>query len=78
MDGEWEAPQVPNLACESAPGCGTWKRPMIDNPDYKGKWKAPMIDNPNYQVLHSDWPSRCLRDQMTFGSSPQLSSSLRH
>lgn len=50
MDGEWEAPQVPNPACETAPGCGAWKRPMIDNPNYKGKWKPPMIDNPNYQV----------------------------
>lgn len=50
MDGEWEAPQVPNPACETAPGCGDWKRPMINNPQYKGKWKAPLIDNPNYQV----------------------------
>lgn len=50
MDGEWEAPQVPNPACETAPGCGAWKRPTIDNPNYKGKWKPPMIDNPNYQV----------------------------
>lgn len=50
MDGEWEAPQIPNPACETAPGCGTWKRPTIDNPNYKGKWKPPMIDNPNYQV----------------------------
>lgn len=50
MDGEWEAPQIPNPTCEAAPGCGTWKRPMIDNPNYKGKWKPPMIDNPNYQV----------------------------
>ena len=50
MDGEWEAPQIPNPACETAPGCGAWKRPMIDNPSYKGKWKPPMIDNPNYQV----------------------------
>ncbi|MEQ2188676.1 hypothetical protein GOODEAATRI_017425 [Goodea atripinnis] len=50
MDGEWEAPQIPNPACESAPGCGPWKRPMIDNPNYKGKWKPSMIDNPNYQV----------------------------
>ncbi|XP_041706754.2 calnexin isoform X1 [Coregonus clupeaformis] len=49
MDGEWEAPQVPNALCETAPGCGAWQRPMIDNPNYKGKWKAPMIDNPNYQ-----------------------------
>lgn len=50
MDGEWEAPQIPNPTCETAPGCGTWKQPMIDNPNYKGKWKPPMIDNPNYQV----------------------------
>ncbi|XP_060935899.1 calnexin isoform X1 [Limanda limanda] len=49
MDGEWEAPQIPNAACETAPGCGAWNRPMIDNPSYKGKWKPPMIDNPNYQ-----------------------------
>lgn len=50
MDGEWEAIQIRNPACGTAPGCGTWKRPMIDNPNYKGKWKPPMIDNPNYQV----------------------------
>lgn len=50
MDGEWEAPQIANPKCESAPGCGVWQRPMIDNPNYKGKWKPPMIDNPNYQV----------------------------
>lgn len=50
MDGEWEAPQIPNPACETAPGCGQWKRPMINNPEYKGKWKAPLVDNPNYQV----------------------------
>ncbi|XP_067900125.1 calnexin [Heterodontus francisci] len=49
MDGEWEAPQVANPKCETAPGCGPWKVPMIDNPDYKGKWKAATIDNPNYQ-----------------------------
>lgn len=51
MDGEWEAPQVPNPACQTAPGCGEWKPPTINNPKYKGKWKAPLIDNPNYQVL---------------------------
>ncbi|KAK7801600.1 hypothetical protein U0070_013136 [Myodes glareolus] len=49
MDGEWEAPQIANPKCESAPGCGVWQRPVIDNPNYKGKWKPPMIDNPNYQ-----------------------------
>lgn len=55
MDGEWEAPQVQNPACEAAPGCGIWKRPMVDNPSYKGKWKPPMIDNPNYQVGPWSW-----------------------
>lgn len=51
MDGEWEAPQIPNPKCEAAPGCGLWVRPMKNNPNYKGKWKAPLIDNPNYQVI---------------------------
>lgn len=51
MDGEWEAPQIPNPKCETAPGCGEWVRPMKNNPKYKGKWRAPMIDNPNYQVI---------------------------
>ncbi|XP_037686635.1 calmegin isoform X2 [Choloepus didactylus] len=47
MDGEWEAPHIPNPACQV--GCGEWKPPMIDNPKYKGVWRPPMIDNPNYQ-----------------------------
>lgn len=46
-DGAWEAPLVPNMKCEAA-GCGEWKRPMKENPDYKGKWKASMITNPKY------------------------------
>ena len=50
MDGEWEAPLVPNPMCQSAPGCGKWRRPQIDNPLYKGKWFPPMINNPNYKV----------------------------
>lgn len=62
MDGEWEAPQIPNPACETAPGCGAWKRPTIDNPNYKGKWKPPMIDNPNYQV--------CLLPQLSGQNGP--------
>lgn len=49
MDGEWEAPLVPNPACEDAPGCGEWKPAEIPNPAYKGKWRAPLIENPNYQ-----------------------------
>ncbi|KAL0608273.1 Calnexin [Plecturocebus cupreus] len=56
MDGEWEAPQIANPKCESAPGCGVWQRPMIDNPNYKGKWKPPMIDNPSYQTVSLYWP----------------------
>ena len=51
MDGEWEAPLVPNPMCQSAPGCGPWKKPFIDNPLYKGKWFPPMINNPNYKVI---------------------------
>ncbi|KAL1023866.1 hypothetical protein UPYG_G00047540 [Umbra pygmaea] len=53
MDGEWEAPQVLNPVCETAPGCGLWKPPTINNPDYKGKWKAPLVENPNYQGVWS-------------------------
>ncbi|KAL2780923.1 calmegin precursor [Daubentonia madagascariensis] len=51
MDGEWEAPRIPNPACRI--GCGEWKPPMIDNPKYKGVWRPPMIDNPNYQGIWS-------------------------
>lgn len=46
-DGDWEAPLVPNPKCEDV-GCGEWKRPTKENPDYKGKWSAPLIDNPKY------------------------------
>ncbi|XP_075066119.1 calnexin [Mixophyes fleayi] len=59
MDGEWEAPQVANAKCESAPGCGAWQRPTIDNPNYKGKWKSPMIDNPSYQGI---WKPRKIQN----------------
>ncbi|PIO23036.1 hypothetical protein AB205_0156670, partial [Aquarana catesbeiana] len=52
MDGEWEAPLVPNPKCKTASGCGEWSPPLIDNPNYKGKWKPPMIENPNYQDLN--------------------------
>ncbi|CAL9138786.1 unnamed protein product [Musa acuminata var. zebrina] len=38
-------------ACEAAPGCGEWKRPMKRNAEYKGKWHAPLIDNPNYKGI---------------------------
>ena len=49
MDGDWEAPLIPNPACEKASGCGKWSPPMINNPEYKGKWRAPLVPNPNYQ-----------------------------
>lgn len=49
MDGEWEAPLVPNPACEEVSGCGPWSPPLINNPEYKGKWVPPLIDNPNYK-----------------------------
>ncbi|XP_036914380.1 calmegin isoform X1 [Sturnira hondurensis] len=51
MDGEWEAPRIPNPACEV--GCGEWNPPMIENPKYKGVWRPPMIDNPDYQGVWS-------------------------
>ena len=54
-DGDYEAPLVPNPACEEAPGCGEWVRPMLKNPEYKGKWEPPMIDNPEYQ---GEWAPR--------------------
>jgi calnexin len=47
-DGEWEAPEVPNAACDAVPGCGPWAPPSKKNPAYKGRWAAPLIDNPAY------------------------------
>ncbi|EDO49786.1 predicted protein, partial [Nematostella vectensis] len=55
-DGEWEAPQIANPKCEKV-GCGEWKPPMADNPEYKGKWSAPLIDNPNYKGI---WKPRLI------------------
>lgn len=46
-DGEWEAPMVPNPACETF-GCGHWSPRQIPNPDFKGKWSPPQIPNPDY------------------------------
>lgn len=43
MDGEWEAPMIPNPDYK-----GEWKPRMIPNPDYKGEWVHPEIDNPDY------------------------------
>jgi calnexin len=47
QDGEWEAPTIPNPACEDV-GCGEWAPKKIRNPEYKGKWTAPLIENPAY------------------------------
>ncbi|XP_028047243.1 calnexin isoform X2 [Monomorium pharaonis] len=49
MDGEWEAPEVPNPKCADVPGCGPYKQKMKKNPRYKGKWLPPLINNPNYK-----------------------------
>jgi len=43
LDGEWEAPQIPNPAYK-----GPWRPKMIPNPDYKGPWVHPEIENPDY------------------------------
>jgi len=48
LDGEWEAPMVPNPKCVQF-GCGVWKANQIPNPAYKGKWETPLIDNPAYK-----------------------------
>ncbi|KAL0089425.1 Calreticulin CNE1 [Phycomyces blakesleeanus] len=45
MDGEWEAPSVPNPDFK-----GPWAAQRIPNPDYKGPWIHPEIDNPEYKV----------------------------
>lgn len=59
MDGEWEAPLIPNAVCEKSVGCGLWKSPLVPNPSYKGKWRAPLIENPNYQ---GKWAPRKIRN----------------
>jgi calreticulin len=43
LDGDWEAPIIPNPDFE-----GEWKAPLIPNPAYKGPWVHPLIDNPDY------------------------------
>ncbi len=43
MDGEWEAPQIPNPEYK-----GEWKAKTIPNPAYKGEWVHPKIANPDY------------------------------
>jgi calreticulin len=43
LDGEWEAPKVPNPAYK-----GPWRPKRIPNPAYKGEWVHPKVDNPKY------------------------------
>jgi len=43
LDGEWEAPTIPNPAFK-----GPWRAKRIDNPAYKGPWVHPQIANPAY------------------------------
>eukprot|EP01121_Diplochlamys_sp_Union-15-3_P015899 TRINITY_DN531_c0_g3_i7.p1 TRINITY_DN531_c0_g3~~TRINITY_DN531_c0_g3_i7.p1 ORF type:complete len:399 (-),score=115.88 TRINITY_DN531_c0_g3_i7:74-1270(-) len=43
LDGEWEAPQIPNPEYK-----GAWKAKQIPNPAYKGEWVHPLVDNPDY------------------------------
>jgi len=44
LDGEWEAPQIPNPAFK-----GEWKPKKIANSAYKGEWVHPMVANPAYK-----------------------------
>ncbi|KAJ2783820.1 hypothetical protein H4R18_001495 [Coemansia javaensis] len=44
MDGDWEAPAIPNPDFK-----GEWKPRTIKNPEYKGEWTAPMVSNPAYE-----------------------------
>ena len=44
MDGDWEAPQIPNPEYK-----GEWKAKQIPNPEYKGEWVHPKIANPAYK-----------------------------
>jgi calreticulin len=43
LDGDWEAPLMPNPDYE-----GEWTAPIIPNPDYQGPWEHPLIPNPDY------------------------------
>jgi hypothetical protein len=63
MDGEYEAPRIPNPECEKLSGCGAWESPLIDNPAYKGKWYPKQIKNPNYQ---GEWKARMVPNPAFF------------
>jgi len=47
LDGEWEAPTIPNPEYK-----GEWHPKMIPNPAYKGPWVHPQVPNPEYK--HDD------------------------
>jgi len=44
LDGEWEAPKIPNPDYK-----GPWRAKRINNPGYKGPWTHPQIPNPDYK-----------------------------
>jgi calreticulin len=46
LDGEWEAPKVPNPEYK-----GVWRPKQIENPKYQGEWVHPMIPNPEYKPV---------------------------
>jgi calreticulin len=43
LDGEWEAPSIPNPDFK-----GPWTPKRMPNPKYQGEWVHPEIDNPAY------------------------------
>jgi len=45
LDGEWEAPKVPNPDYR-----GPWRAKRINNPAYKGPWVHPQVPNPDYKA----------------------------
>jgi len=53
MDGEWEAPVIPNPDF-----IGEWTAPLIKNPAYKGKWTPRRIANPKYFDFASSGPHK--------------------
>jgi len=57
LDGEWEAPTIPNPEFK-----GAWKAKRIENPKYKGDWTHPQIDNPEYK------PDATLYQYKSFGA----------
>jgi len=44
LDGDWEAPKIPNPEFK-----GSWAPKRIENPGYKGPWVHPEIDNPEFK-----------------------------